>query len=41
MSPTILSVLTAVGYGTLTLTLLGLAISVIETVDRIRKARGH
>lgn len=40
MSPTILSVLTAIGYGIVTVTLLGLAISVIETVDRIRKARG-
>lgn len=40
MSPTIISVLAAIGYGTLTLTILGLAISVIETVDRIRKARG-
>jgi hypothetical protein len=41
MSPTILSILAAIGWASLTLTLLGLAISVIETVDRIRKARGH
>ena len=40
MSPTILSVLAAIGYGIVTVTLLGLAISVIEALDRIRKARG-
>ncbi|MEC5289420.1 MULTISPECIES: hypothetical protein [unclassified Aurantimonas] len=39
MSPTIISVLIAIGWASLTLTILGLAISIIETVDRIRKAR--